>query len=140
MPVFRPPPGAGSQPFDPLPPKAAPPAGLGWLPFIFGAGAIFWLVQLARFAAIAAAPRGRDQLGQAFVQAGATTDVAMYVAVEVIIVLFYVIAAASLHATASPQAASWGWTRQDRRRSGRWSHRDPGSRAAGPARVARTTP
>src|SRR5471030_1960033 len=64
----RPPPGAGSQSFEPAPPKrAAPmqPVGLRWLPFVFGAGAVFWLVQLAQFAAIIAAPAGRDQLHQA---------------------------------------------------------------------------
>src|ERR1700681_1764731 len=67
-PPNRPPPGAGSQSFEPTPPKPptpAQPVGLRWLPFIFGAGAVFWLVQLAQFAAIVAAPNGRDQLHQA---------------------------------------------------------------------------
>ncbi len=110
--MFRPPPGAGSQPFDPVPPRAAPPAGLRWLPFVFGAGAIFWLVQLAQFAAVVAAPNGRDQLRQAVVQAGAKGDVSTYIAVEVGIVLFFVIAAACLHATAYfglRKRRPWGW-------------------------------
>lgn len=112
MPVFRPPPGAGSQPFDPVPPKPKPTAGLGWLPFLFGAGAIFWLVELAQFAAIVAAPNGRDQLRQAVVQAGAKGDVSTYIAVYVGIVLFFVVAAASLHATAYfglRKRRPWGW-------------------------------
>src|SRR4029077_4892412 len=94
MAMFRPPPGAGSQPFDPVPPKPRPPTGLRWLPFVFGAGAVFWLVPLAQFAAIVAAPNGRDQLRQAVVQAGAKGDVSTYIALEVGIVFFFVIAAA----------------------------------------------
>ena len=110
--MFRPPPGAGSQPFDPVPPKPKPPAGLRWLPFIFGAGAVFWLVQLAEFAAIVAAPNGRDQLRQAVVQAGVKGDVSTFIALEVGVVLFLVIAAATLHATAYfglRKRRPWGW-------------------------------
>ena len=110
--MSRPPPGAGSQPFHPVPPKAPPPAGLRWLPFIYGAGAVFWLVQLAQFAAVIAAPAGRDQLRQAVEQAGAKGDVSVYIAVEVGLVLFFVIAAASLHATAYfglRRRQPWGW-------------------------------
>jgi hypothetical protein len=110
--VFRPPPGAGSQPFDPVPPKAPPPAGLRWLPFIFGAGAIFWLVQLAQFAAVIAAPNGREQLRQAVVNAGAKGDISTYIAVEAGIVLFFVVAAVCLHATAYfglRRHKPWGW-------------------------------
>jgi hypothetical protein len=112
MVMFRPPPGAGSQPFDPVPPKPKPPAGLRWLPFIFGAGAVFWLVQLAQFAAIVAAPNGRDQLRQAVVQAGVKGDVSTFIALEVGVVLFLVIAAATLHATAYfglRKRRPWGW-------------------------------
>ncbi|TMB89249.1 MAG: hypothetical protein E6J37_04495 [Chloroflexi bacterium] len=111
-PSTRPPPGAGSQPFDPAPPKTAPPSGLRWLPFIFGAGAVFWLVQLAQFAAVVAAPAGRDQLRQAVLSAGVKSDVSTFVWVEVALVFFFVVAAACLHATAYfglRKHRPWGW-------------------------------
>ena len=111
----RPPPGAGSQSFEPTPPKppaAAQSAALRWLPFIFAAGAVFWLVQLAEFAAIVAAPAGRDQLHQAIVQAGVKGDISTVLVVEAILVFFFVIVAASLHATAYfglKARRPWGW-------------------------------
>ncbi len=111
-PSRRPPPGAGTQPFEPSPPKPAPPARLRWLPFIFGAGAIFWLIQLVQFAAIVAAPAGRDQLHQAVVNAGVKGDVSTLIAIEVSLVFFFVGAAACLHATAYfglRARRPWGW-------------------------------
>jgi hypothetical protein len=111
----RPPPGAGSQSFEPAPPKPpAPmqPVGLRWLPFVFGAGAVFWLVQLAQFAAIVAAPAGRDQLHQALVQAGVKGDLSTLLVFEAILVFFFVIVAAALHATAYfglKARRPWGW-------------------------------
>src|SRR6476646_12162271 len=111
-PSSRPPPGAGSQPFEPNAPKPATPAGLRWLPIIFGAGAVFWLVQLAQFAAIVAAPAGRDQLHQALVQAGVKGDLATLLVFEAILVFFFVIVAAALHATAYfglKARKPWGW-------------------------------
>jgi hypothetical protein len=111
-PPTRPPPGAGSQPFEPMPPKQAAPAGLRWLPFLFGAGAIFWLVQLAQFAAIIAAPAGRDQLHQALVQSGVKGDLSTLLVIEAAVVFFFVGAAACLHAVAYFGLRSrrpWGW-------------------------------
>jgi hypothetical protein len=108
----RPPPGAGTQPFEPSLPKPPPPAGLRWLPFIFGAGAIFWLVQLAQFAAVVAAPVGRDELHQALVQAGLKGDLSTWIVIEATLVFFFVGAAACLHATAYfglRARKPWGW-------------------------------
>jgi len=111
----RPPPGAGSQSFEPAPPKppaAAQSATLRWLPFVFAAGAVFWLVQLAQFAAIVAAPAGRDQLSQALVQAGVKGDISTLLVIEAILVFFFVIVAACLHATAYfglRARRPWGW-------------------------------
>ncbi|HEY8813738.1 MAG TPA: hypothetical protein VIP57_01345 [Candidatus Dormibacteraeota bacterium] len=111
----RPPPGAGSQSFEPAPPKPpaqVQPGGLRWLPFIFAAGAVFWLVQLAQFAAIVAAPAGRDQLHQALVQAGVKGDISTLMIIEAILVFFFVIVAAILHATAYfglKARKPWGW-------------------------------
>jgi hypothetical protein len=111
-PSTRPPPGAGSQSFEPAPLRPATPPGLRWLPFLFGAGAVFWLVQLVQFAAVVAAPNGRDQLQQAVIQAGAKGDVSMLLAIEVGLVFFFVTAAACLHATAYfglRRRRPWGW-------------------------------
>jgi hypothetical protein len=111
----RPPPGAGSQSFEPAPPKPTapvPPVGLRWLPFVFGAGAVFWLVQLAQFAAIVAAPAGRDQLHQALVQSGVKGDLSTLIVVEAALVFFFVIAAAFLHGIAYfglKARKPWGW-------------------------------
>src|ERR1700730_6961856 len=108
----RPPPGAGSQPFEPAPPKPASPPALRWLPFIFAAGAIFWLVQLVQFAAVVAAPNGRDQLYQAVVQAGVKGDVPTLIAIAVAVVFFFVGTAACLHAAAYfglKARRPWGW-------------------------------
>ena len=113
MPMIRPPPGAGSQSFDPVPPKPVPPPSLRWLPLIFGAGAIFWLVQLAQFAAVVAAPAGRDRMRQTVEQAGAAGgEVSTWIAVEIVVGLFFVIAAAALHASAYfglRRREPWGW-------------------------------
>ncbi|MDQ6722343.1 MAG: hypothetical protein M3003_16335 [Candidatus Dormibacteraeota bacterium] len=111
-PSIRPPPGAGTQPFEPPAPKVSPPVGLRWLPFIFGAGAIFWLVQLVQFAAVVAAPAGRDQLHQAVVHAGLKGDVSTLIVLEAALVFFFVGAAACLHATAYfglKARKPWGW-------------------------------
>ena len=111
--MIRPPPGAGSQSFDPVPPKRVPPASLRWLPYIFGAGAIFWLVELAQFAALVAAPAGRDRIRQTVEQAGVKGgDVSTWIALEIGVGLFFVIAAASLHAAAYfglRRRRPWGW-------------------------------
>ena len=85
---------------------------LRWLPFLFAAGAIFWLVELAQFAAIVAAPAGRDQLIQALQQTGISGDMTTLLIADIAIVLFIEIAAASLHATAYfglKARRPWGW-------------------------------
>jgi len=110
--AVRPPPGAGSQPFDPAVPRAAPAPGLRWLPFVFGAGAVFWLIQLAQFAAVIAAPAGRDQLRQALVSSGVTVDVSTVVVVEAVLIVFFEVAAVGLHAAAFyglRRYRPWGW-------------------------------
>ncbi len=53
----------------------APMPSLRWLPFVFAAGAVFWLIELVQFAAVVAAPAGREQLEDALRQAGLTGDI-----------------------------------------------------------------
>jgi hypothetical protein len=85
---------------------------LRWLPFVFGAGAVFWLVQLAEFAATIAAPAGRDQLHQALVQSGVKGDLWTLIVVEAVLVFFFEILAVFLHAAAYfglRARRPWGW-------------------------------
>lgn len=108
----RPPPGAGSQPFGPAPPRPAAPPRLRWLPLLFAAGAVFWLIQLVQFAAIVAAPTGRDELRQALTNAGITKDVSTVLAVESVLVFLLEGTAAALHAAAYyglRKFRAWGW-------------------------------
>ena len=85
---------------------------LRWLPFLFAAGAIFWLVELAQFTAVVIAPAGREQLTQALQQTGITGDMTTLLVADIVIVLFIEIAAAALHATAYfglKARRPWGW-------------------------------
>jgi len=101
-------------------PVTRPPGPLGevdasrlrWLPFLFAAGAIFWLVELAQFAAIVIAPAGREQLNQTLTQAGFSGDQTTLLIADITIVLFIEISAAALHATAYfglKARRPWGW-------------------------------
>ena len=111
----RPPPGAGSQSFEPAPPKPpapAQPVGLRWLPVVFGAGAVFWLLNLAVFAATIAAPAGRDQVQQSLAQGGAKGDLMTLIVVYAIVGFVFLIVAALLHAAAYfglRARKPWGW-------------------------------
>jgi hypothetical protein len=85
---------------------------LRWLPFVFGAGAVFWLIQLAQFAAVIAAPAGRDQLRQTLVSSGVTVDVTTVVVVEAALIVLLEVAAVGLHAAAFyglRRFRPWGW-------------------------------
>jgi hypothetical protein len=108
----RPPPGAGSQTFTPASPREPAVPRLRWLPFVFAAGAVFWLVELAQFAAIVAAPAGRDQLQQALLNAGIKQDISSVLVVESVLVFVFEGAAAALHAAAYfglRKLRPWGW-------------------------------
>ncbi len=94
-----------------------PPAGqaspaLRWLPFVFAAGAVFWLIELTQFAAVLAAPAGRDELRQALAGAGMTANLDTLLVVEAAIVSFFELAAVVLHAGAYfglRRMSAWGW-------------------------------
>src|SRR5205814_6879495 len=47
---------------------------LRWLPYLFAAGAVLWLVELTRFAAYLVAPAGREVLKQALIDGGITRN------------------------------------------------------------------
>ena len=111
-PALRPPPGAGSQTFLGTAPRVPAASHPRWLPFVFAAGAVFWLVELAQFAAIVAAPAGRDQLRQALATAGIKQDISTVMVYESVMVFLFEAAAAALHATAYfglRRLRPWGW-------------------------------
>ena len=88
------------------------PQRLRWLPFLFAAGSVFWLVELAQFAAVVSAPAGRDQLIQTIQQAGLTGDLTTLLILDVAIVFLVEVVAAALHATAYyglKARRPWGW-------------------------------
>jgi hypothetical protein len=83
-----------------------------WLPYLFGAGAVFWLIELTQFAAVVAAPAGRDQLIQALVGAGVKRDLMTVLVVECVIIIAFEIGAVALHACAFyglRRFRPWGW-------------------------------
>jgi zinc-ribbon domain len=111
-PALRPPPGAGSQAFLNATPQAPGAQRLRWLPFVFAAGSVFWLVELVQFAAIVAAPAGRDQLRQALIGAGIKQDISTVMVYEAVVVFLFEAVAAGLHAAAYfglRRLRPWGW-------------------------------
>jgi len=92
--------------------KASPGNRLRWLPYLFAAGAVFWLIELTQFAAVLAAPLGREQLRQALVNAGITSNLDALLVVESIFIGFLELAAAALHGAAYyglKAFRAWGW-------------------------------
>jgi hypothetical protein len=95
----------------PLVQPTIPPV-LRWLPYLYAAGAIFWLIELAQFAGFLAASNGRDQLQQTLVRAGFTHDLSTLLIVQSAIVIVFEITAAALHAAAyfgMKKFRLWGW-------------------------------
>ena len=94
------------------PQGSAPSAGLRWLPYVFAAGAIFWLVELTRFAAYLAAPAGRQVLEQALINSGVSGNVHGILVAEAVLIFFIGLCAAALHAAAYyglKRVRLWGW-------------------------------
>ncbi|TMB42426.1 MAG: hypothetical protein E6J53_09785 [Chloroflexi bacterium] len=88
------------------------PSTLRWLPYLFAAGAVFWLVELAQLSAVIAAPVGREELKQALLKAGLTSDINVWLAVETGLVFLFEVTATALHATAyygMRKLRLWGW-------------------------------
>jgi hypothetical protein len=94
------------------PPAPAVTPWLRWLPYLFAAGAIFWLVNLTQSAALAAAPAGRAQLENTLLSAGLTRNASAFLAVYFVIVFAFEATAAGLHGAAFYGLRSmrwWGW-------------------------------
>jgi hypothetical protein len=82
------------------------------LPFLFAAGAIFWLVNLTQSAALAASPVGRGQLEQTLVHTGLTQNASAFLVIYFAAVFMFEATAAGLHGAAFYGLRSrrwWGW-------------------------------
>ena len=93
-------------------PDSLPANRLRWLPWLFAAGAVFWLIELTQFAAVLSAPAGRAQLEQSLANSGLTHDAAGMLVVESVVVVFFEACAIALHAAAYyglRRFRAWGW-------------------------------
>ena len=82
------------------------------LPWLYAAGAVFWLIVLTQFAAFLIAPAGRDQLRQAVINQGVTTNVDTVLLIDCVIVIAVELSAAALHGAAYyglRAYRAWGW-------------------------------
>jgi hypothetical protein len=94
------------------PPSPSPSPWLRWIPFLFAAGAIFWLVNLTQTAALAASPVGRGQLEQTLINTGLTQNASAFLVIYFAAVLMFEVTAAGLHGAAFYGLRSmrwWGW-------------------------------
>ena len=92
--------------------EQSPGNRLRWLPYLYAAGAVFWLIELTQFAAVLAAPVGRQQLEQTLANAGFAANAGSMLVVESVIVVFVELSAAALHAAAFyglRRFRAWGW-------------------------------
>ncbi len=92
--------------------ESLPGNRLRWLPWLFAAGAVFWLIELTQFAAVISAPAGREQLVQSLAKTGLTRDATGMLVVESVIVVFLEACAIALHAAAYyglRKFRAWGW-------------------------------
>ena len=85
---------------------------LRWLPYLYAAGAVFWLIELTQFAAVLAAPVGRQQLTKALANAGFAGDAGSMLVVESVLIVFVEASSVALHAAAYyglRRFRAWGW-------------------------------
>jgi len=90
--------------------ESTPVPGLAWL---YGAGAVVWLISLAQLGGFLAASKGRAQLIEQLVKGGySATDAGVLVWVYAAIMIAITLGAAGLHATAFYGLRArrrWGW-------------------------------
>lgn len=110
-----PPPGPGTParippPTARRPPEATPVPGLAWL---YGAGAVVWLLSLAQLGGFLAASKGRAQLVDSLVKSGySASDAAGLLWLYAVLMVALALVAAGLHATAFyglRAGRRWGW-------------------------------
>ena len=94
------------------PPGPPPSPWIRWLPYLFAAGAIFWLVNLTQIAALAASPVGRSQLEQTLINTGLRQNASVFLVIYFAAVFMFEITAAGLHSAAFYGLRAmrwWGW-------------------------------
>ena len=94
------------------PPSPSPSPWLRWIPYLFAAGAIFWLVNLTQAAALAASPVGRAQLEQTLINAGLRQNPSVFLVIYFAAVFMFELTAAGLHGAAFYGLRAkrwWGW-------------------------------
>ena len=82
------------------------------LPWLFAAGAVFWLIELTQFAAVISSPAGRAQLVQGLAGSGLTHDATAMLVIESVVVVFLEACAIAIHAAAYyglRRFRAWGW-------------------------------
>jgi hypothetical protein len=90
----------------------SPGNGFRMLPWLYAAGAVFWLVLLTQFAAVLVSPIGRDQLRQSLLDRGFHGDIDNLLLVTASLVVFIYLAGAILHGIAYyglRAFRAWGW-------------------------------
>ena len=94
------------------PPSPSPSPWIRWIPYLFAAGAIFWLVNITQTAALAASPVGRGQLEQTLINTGLTQNTSAFLFIYFAAVLMFELTAAGLHGAAFYGLRAkrwWGW-------------------------------
>ena len=94
------------------PPSPSPSPWIRWIPYLFAAGAIFWLVNVTQTAALAASPVGRGQLEQTLINTGLTQNASAFLAIYFAAVFMFELTAAGLHGAAFYGLRAmrwWGW-------------------------------
>ncbi|HEV2477396.1 MAG TPA: hypothetical protein VGX22_12715 [Candidatus Dormibacteraeota bacterium] len=94
------------------PPSPSPSPWLRWIPCLFAAGAIFWLVNITQAAALAASPVGRSQLEQTLINAGLRQNPSVFLVIYFAAVFMFELTAAGLHGAAFYGLRAkrwWGW-------------------------------
>jgi len=92
--------------------KESPGNGFRWLPWLYAAGAVFWLILLTEFAAYLVSPVGREELRQGLVDQGFKGNIDTLFSVDAALIVFIELAAAILHGVAFyglRAFRAWGW-------------------------------
>jgi hypothetical protein len=92
--------------------RQSPGNGFRWLPYLYAAGAVLWLILLTQFTAYLVSSVGRDQLRQALLDQGFKGDLDTLFLVDASLIVFIELAAAILHGVAYyglRRFRAWGW-------------------------------
>ncbi len=92
--------------------KQSPGNRFRWLPYLYAAGSVFWLILLTQFAAYLISSVGRDQLRQALLEQGFKGNLDTLFLVDASLIVFVEVAAAILHGVAYYGLRgfrAWGW-------------------------------